>query len=234
MSVNILVADDSVTMRRILEVTFQGEDAQVTTVDSGEAAVRKASELNPDVVFADLSLNGMDGYSIASAIKSSPGLERTAVVVMASQKHPYDEDKGRAAGVDDHILKPFDTQHVIDRVKQVLARPRAMPAAIFERLMPISVKLMPVRRAPFVFGFLSWSTSKLSALPMRGTESLIAPSFALSLLNNQSSSFVCRADDTIATEPAGACLSLSAISLSAAVQLDFWPRTKTSFKRSSR
>jgi CheY-like chemotaxis protein len=127
--VNILVADDSVTMRRILEVTFQGEDAQVTTVDSGEAAVRKATELTPDVVFADLSLSGMDGYSIASAIKAAPGLEKTAVVVMASQKHPYDEDKGKAAGVDDHILKPFDTQHVIDRVKQVLAKPRAVPAA---------------------------------------------------------------------------------------------------------
>src|SRR5688572_28566656 len=122
-AVNILVADDSVTMRRILELTFQGEDARVTTVDSGESAVRKASELNPDVVFADLSMSGMDGYAIASAIKGSPGLERTAVVVMASQKHPYDEDKGKAAGVDDHILKPFDTQHVIDRVKQVLSRP---------------------------------------------------------------------------------------------------------------
>ncbi|HET6335548.1 MAG TPA: response regulator [Polyangiales bacterium] len=129
MSVNILVADDSVTMRRILEVTFQGEDAQVTSVDSGEAAVRKAAELTPDVVFADLSLSGMDGYSVASAIKAAPGLEKTAVVVMASQKHPYDEDKGKAAGVDDHILKPFDTQLVIDRVKQVLAKPRVMPTA---------------------------------------------------------------------------------------------------------
>jgi CheY-like chemotaxis protein len=128
-SVNILVADDSVTMRRILELTFQGEDAQVTSVDSGEAAVRKASELNPDVVFADLSLNGMDGYALASAIKSSPGLEKTAVVLMASQKNPYDEDRGKAAGVDDHILKPFDTQHVIDRVKQVLSKPRVAPSA---------------------------------------------------------------------------------------------------------
>lgn len=129
MPVNILVADDSVTMRRILELTFQGEDAQVTTVDNGEAAVRKASELSPDVVFADLSMNGMDGYALASAIKASPGLERTAVVLMASQKHPYDDDKGKAAGVDDHILKPFDTQQVIDRVKQVLSRPRVSPAA---------------------------------------------------------------------------------------------------------
>ena len=69
---------------------------------------------------------------------------------------------------------------------------------------------------------------------MRATESLIAPSFDFSLLSSQSSSFVCRAEATIATEPAGAFFSLSEISLSAAVQVDFWPRTKTSFKRSSR
>ena len=139
MAVNILVADDSVTMRRILELTFQGEDAQVTTVENGESAVRKASELTPDVVFADLSLSGMDGYAIASAIKSQPGLERTAVVVMASQKHPYDEEKGKASGVDDHILKPFDTQHVIDRVKQVLAKPRVMPGTARTGLAPAAV-----------------------------------------------------------------------------------------------
>jgi CheY-like chemotaxis protein len=126
-AVNILVADDSVTMRRILELTFQGEDASVTAVENGDAALRKASEMTPDLVFADLSLQGMDGYALATAIKSQPGLERTAVVVMASQKHPYDEEKGRAAGVDDHIIKPFDTQSVIERVKQVLGKPRVAP-----------------------------------------------------------------------------------------------------------
>ena len=57
------------------------------------------------------------------------------MIVLASQKHPYDEAKGKAAGVDDHVIKPFDTQHVIDKVKRVLAsaaraaagRPRGSP-----------------------------------------------------------------------------------------------------------
>lgn len=127
MPVNILVADDSVTMRRILELTFAGEDAKVITVDSGDAAVAKAAEVAPDVVFADASMS-LDGYKVASAIKATPGLERTAVIVLASQKQPYDEAKGRAAGVDDHIVKPFDTQHVIDKVKRVMAQPRATAA----------------------------------------------------------------------------------------------------------
>jgi CheY-like chemotaxis protein len=122
--VNILVADDSVTMRRILELTFAGEDATVITVDNGDAAVAKAAEVTPDVVFADASMS-LDGYKVASAIKGTPGLERTAVIVLASQKQPYDEAKGRAAGVDDHVVKPFDTQHVIDKVKRVMSQPRA-------------------------------------------------------------------------------------------------------------
>lgn len=137
MPVNILVADDSVTMRRIMEVTFAGEDAQVTAVTSGEACVEKARELSPDVVFADASMNDMDGYSVANAIKTATGLERTAVIVMASQKVPYDEAKGKAAGVDDHILKPFDTQHVIDRVNQVLSRPRMRAAAAASVPQPV-------------------------------------------------------------------------------------------------
>jgi CheY-like chemotaxis protein len=125
--VNILVADDSVTLRRIMELTFAGEDASVTTVNSGDVAIARAGELLPDIVFADVSMS-TDGYKVASAIKSTPGLERTAVIVLASQKHPYDEAKGKAAGVDDHVVKPFDTQHVIDKVKRVMSQPRAAAA----------------------------------------------------------------------------------------------------------
>lgn len=70
-------------------------------------------------------------------LKSKPTLAKTAVIVMASQKGPYDDAKGKAAGVDDHIVKPFDTQFVLDKVKQVLAKPRAT----------ISVEAQPAKPA---------------------------------------------------------------------------------------
>jgi CheY-like chemotaxis protein len=155
----ILVADDSATMRRVLEMTFAGEDAHVVAVENGESAVAKAAELAPDVVFADLSMNGVDGYEVARRIKSNPALGRVAVIVMASQHHPYDDGKGRAAGVDDHISKPFDTQSVIDRVGQVLGRPRqsatgtaepraAVPTAPPARPAPAAVPAAPPARNP--------------------------------------------------------------------------------------
>jgi len=126
--VKILVADDSVTMRKIMELTFAGEAAEVVAVDSGAAAVQKAKELQPDIVFADLSMSGMDGYGLSSAIKNVPALANTAVIVMASQHLAYDEAKGMDAGVDDHIIKPFDSQVVIDKLADVLKRPRMIPA----------------------------------------------------------------------------------------------------------
>ncbi len=125
MPVTILVADDSATMRSILEMTFAGEDTRVVTVDSGAGALERALELRPDIVLADLSME-MDGYEVARAIKSE--LAGTAVVVLASQHTPYDEAKGRDAGVDDHIVKPFDTQNVIDRISRLAAAPRAAAA----------------------------------------------------------------------------------------------------------
>lgn len=128
MPTKILVADDSVTMRRVLEMTFAGEDATVLAVDGAEAALAKLGEFAPDVVMADASLAGVDGYELARRIKTNPQFAKVAVFVMASQQAPYDDAKGRAAGVDDHISKPFDTQSVIDRVAQALARPRALAA----------------------------------------------------------------------------------------------------------
>lgn len=149
MPVTILVAEDSVTMRRIVEMTFAGEkDVRVVSVDNGDAAVQKANELRPDVVIADGSMPGMDGYEIARAIKSAHA--NTAVILMASQKHPYDDSRGKANGIDDHIIKPFDTQHMIDRVQQVLGKPRtqaqgAQAARVAQQPKPIAA---PVAAAP--------------------------------------------------------------------------------------
>ncbi len=148
MPTKILVADDSATMRRVLEMTFAGEDANVVSVDSGEAALAKIGEFGPDIVFADATLLGVDGYELSRRIKSHPAQARVAVIVMASQHTPYDDVKGRAAGVDDHISKPFDTQSVIDRVGQVLGRARNLPAGAEAPRAAAPAPAVPAPQAP--------------------------------------------------------------------------------------
>lgn len=126
MPTKILVVDDSATMRKILEMTFAGEDADVVTVADGQSAIAKAAEIVPDVVFADVSMPGVDAYAVSHAIKSNPALAKTAVIALSSQHNPYDEAKGQVAGVDANVQKPFDTQAVIDLTAQVLKAPRAV------------------------------------------------------------------------------------------------------------
>jgi CheY-like chemotaxis protein len=123
-AVKILAADDSATMRKVVQMTFAGEAVEVDAVDSGEAAVERALHSSPDLVIADVSM-AMDGYEVAKALKSNSATQSVAVIVLASQHHPFDAERGKAAGVDDHILKPYDSQAMIEKAKEVLARPRA-------------------------------------------------------------------------------------------------------------
>ncbi|MBI2892081.1 MAG: response regulator [Deltaproteobacteria bacterium] len=136
MSKTLLVADDSATMRRVVEMTFAGEDVRVVGVPSGEAALAKARELHPDVVLADAVMTGMSGYDLCRAIKGDAGLRTTPVIVMASQHAPFDEALGRDVGADDHCIKPFETQALIDKVKAASARSSMAPTTKIPAAVP--------------------------------------------------------------------------------------------------
>jgi CheY-like chemotaxis protein len=119
----LLAVDDSVTMRKVLEITFAGPDFRVVTANSPDAALQKLKSDKPDLVIADVTLDPMNGYDLAKAIKkASPG---TPVLILSSKQNAFDAAKGSAAQVDDHMDKPFDTQQMIDKVKKLLA---AQPA----------------------------------------------------------------------------------------------------------
>src|SRR3954468_23562100 len=82
----LLAVDDSVTMRKVLEMTFAGEDFRVVTADSAEAALGKLRAERPSIVLCDVTLDGVGGYGLCAKIKAeSPGV---AVVVLASKQQP--------------------------------------------------------------------------------------------------------------------------------------------------
>lgn len=113
MPVKVLVADDSASMRKVIEMTFAGEDVELLTVDSGDAAISGIARFAPDVVIVDLSMP-VDGYAVAEQLKSA-GLN-VPVIVMASQHTAFDAAKGAASGVDDHVIKPYESQAFLDKV----------------------------------------------------------------------------------------------------------------------
>ena len=122
----ILIVEDSVTMRRVMEMTFAGEDAELLAVESGELALQHGRDFGPDVAFIDASLPGIDGYEVTRAMKSDPQLAGTSVILMASQHRPLDEARASEVGADGHILKPFDTQEAIDKATELADQAEAL------------------------------------------------------------------------------------------------------------
>ncbi|MBX3204710.1 MAG: response regulator [Labilithrix sp.] len=122
MAKTLLAVDDSVTMRKVLEITFSGEDFHVVTADTSQGAIGKLNE-NPQVCVIDTVLGGEDGYTLAKELrKRSPG---TSIIMLASRYAPYDQARGRDAGADDWADKPFDTQQLIDKVRKIMVAKEA-------------------------------------------------------------------------------------------------------------
>ena len=129
MTTTLLAVDDSVTMRKVLELTFAGESFRVVTADSADAALAKLRSERPALVLADVTLEGTNGYTLCQKIKAeSPS---TPVIILSSRQQPYDVAKGSAARADDYIDKPFDTQQLIDKVKKALGQPVAAAVSPF-------------------------------------------------------------------------------------------------------
>jgi CheY-like chemotaxis protein len=125
---NVLVADDSVTMRKVIGMIFAAEDFHLTSVDNGIDAIAKARELKPDLVLADVTMPGKSGYEVCEAIKSDPALAHIPVLLLAGTFEAFDEGRARAARADGHIAKPFESQALIDKVRQLLGlAPAAQP-----------------------------------------------------------------------------------------------------------
>jgi CheY-like chemotaxis protein len=150
MSMRILIVEDSVTMRRVMEMTFAGEDAQLLTVESGELALQQGRDFGPDVAFVDASLPGLDGYEVTRQMKGDPQLAGTAVVLMASQHRPLDEARASEVGADDHILKPFDSQEAIDKATTFAGQAEALyDAPSIPVARPATTPPQPVSQASY-------------------------------------------------------------------------------------
>jgi CheY-like chemotaxis protein len=105
-------------MRKCLEITFSGTEFELVTVDSAESALEKVKTLSPSLVIADVSLPPHDGYELCSTIKlAAPNLP---VLMLSSKQNPFDPTKGAQA--DGHVDKPFDTQVLQDKARELVVK----------------------------------------------------------------------------------------------------------------
>lgn len=209
----ILIVEDSVTMRKVMEMTFEGEDAQLLAVESGELALQQGRDFNPDVAFVDASLPGIDGYEVTRAIKADPQLSRTAVILMASQHRPLDAARASEVGADGHILKPFDTQEAIDKANGLAAgedafdRAPSIPVARPATTPPRRISEPSVRPTPPPLPVGSQRPMQPTPIPARtplsGAQVSVGPAAAPSLRPAAPAAAIATSSAPPASMPAG-------------------------------
>ena len=124
MAKTLLLADDSVTIQRVIELTFAHEDVRVVAVADGKRALEFISVERPDIVVADVGVGEVDGYGIVAHMKKSAALRDIPVLLLAGAFEPVDESRVRSSGCDGILVKPFEPQQLVGRVKELLAESR--------------------------------------------------------------------------------------------------------------
>jgi len=156
-SISILLADDSITIQKVVGIIFGADDYTLTIVDNGKAAVQKAQEIKPDVLLIDTLMPGMSGYEVCEAIRKDATLAAKPLLLLTGSFEPFDEAKARQCGADDHIVKPFESQQIVAKVQEMyqMGLNRAGAAAVASE--PVAEMVAPVveptvtEEEPFVF-----------------------------------------------------------------------------------
>ena len=120
MSRKLLLADHSTTIQRVIELTFSGEDVQVIAVSDGEQAIQRIPLEKPDIVLADIGISRRNGYEVAAFVKQHPELSHVPVLLLAGAFEPVDEARARQVRCDGVLIKPFEPQQVIARVRELI------------------------------------------------------------------------------------------------------------------
>jgi len=125
----ILVADDSVTIQKVIALTFADEPFEVQSVGTGAEALELVKSWNPDIVLADVIMPQMNGYELCRAVKQQEETRSIPILLLAGTFEAFDEDEAKSVGANDFITKPFESGELIEKVKTLVGgTPLASPA----------------------------------------------------------------------------------------------------------
>jgi len=110
MGYKLLLADDSITIQKVVELVLAEEDFEIKSVSNGEDALNLLGTFKPDIVLADIEMPKVNGYNLCEKIKKNH----------ATAFEPIDEELAREVGADDSVIKPFESQELISKINAAL------------------------------------------------------------------------------------------------------------------
>lgn len=123
----LLLAEDSLTIRKVFELALSRSDIAITAVDSGEDAVRLAGEIFPDLVVADLTLPGKNGFAVAAELRAMEKTEKIPVLILSGTMVPLDEARFKASGARGVLFKPFESKELLENIERLLRESTPAP-----------------------------------------------------------------------------------------------------------
>jgi len=117
----LLLADDSITIQKVVNLTFADEGIEVISVGDGNSAMEKFEEFMPDLVMADINMPGLSGYEICERIKGNEQTRRIPVILLVGSFEPFDEAEAQRVGANDYLTKPFQSiRQLVSKVSDLL------------------------------------------------------------------------------------------------------------------
>ena len=130
----LLLADDSITIQKVVNLTFADEGIEVIAFGDGDSAVESMDEVQPDIVLADVNMPGMNGYQLCELMRANEGTKHVPVILLVGSFEPFDRDEADRVGADRYLTKPFSSiAELVTTVNELLeAAALAEDAAAFD------------------------------------------------------------------------------------------------------
>lgn len=126
----VLLADDSITVQKIVKLSLSEEGMEVIAFGNGEQAVEQIESIKPDLVMADVFMPGKDGYEVCEFVKAHPQLKDTPVILLVHAFEPFDPERAKKAGADHQLTKPFQSiRTLVQTVQDLLSKPAEASAS---------------------------------------------------------------------------------------------------------
>ena len=114
----VLVIDDSNTIRRSAEIFLKQGGHEVLLAEDGFDALAKVHDYQPDLIFCDILMPRLDGYQTCAIIKRNPKFSGVPIVMLSSKDGVFDKARGRMAGAQDYLTKPFTKDQLLQAIQQ--------------------------------------------------------------------------------------------------------------------
>ena len=112
----VMIVDDSNTIRKSAQIFLQQAGCDVILADNGFDALQKVTTERPDLVFVDVMMPRLDGYQFCALVRGNPALCNTPLLMLSSRDDVYDRARGKRAGSQGHVSKPFSKENLLRAV----------------------------------------------------------------------------------------------------------------------